>query len=590
MQLLTQFPLLKALGWALFNSLWQMAFLWLLYILLSSIFALSAARVRHGLALILLTIGTAWWAITFVSAWLVPDSDVRMPWLAFLSPAQTAPGWLWQTCRSFLDGVLSYGSTLYLLILCGLFVRYSNHYWHSRKLTRQGLSAMPPEYRTFVTSTRYQLGIRTSVRTWQSSLVDTPLTLGFLKPVILLPVAMINHLTPQQVEAILIHELAHIRRKDYLLHLLVTVLEGLFFFNPFSRLLISQLKKEREHCCDDLVLQFKYDPHAYVSALLSLAARSQRERQIALAATGEGNRLLLQRAKRILLQKRDRQRPGTRFLLLLLFALLMTAATLYPSLHPAKMNPPTLSGRLFNATRMLAPARLVTPGRRGRAASYQETLVTILPGVHAAAARPRRPARRVAQPAASDDDLIQPEDYTADIVNTVTDDDLAGTEASMDRPVSNSAGEGSAGEGTSTPGDRSPEGGSRDYSLDAPAVIAGASDVVRLDGSPFVPKSSFSFQYTVDDSSRPAEKLEKLIYLQESGRQEIISAMTKLNQQLTQQLKALAALQTKAEESVQLRRQLQTRQVKLQQDYLRKMTGWQKKLEKTTHIRMIVYI
>lgn len=584
MQLLTPFPLLKALGWALFNSLWQMAFLWLLYTLLSSIFTLSAARVRHGLALILLTVGTVWWAMTFLSLWLFPDSEVHMPWLAFLSPAQSAPGWFWQTCRSFLDGVLSYGSTLYLLILCGLFVRYSNHYWHSRNLTRRGLFAMPPEYRTFVTATRYQLGIRATVRTWQSSLVDTPLTLGFLKPVILLPVAMINHLTSQQVEAILVHELAHIRRKDYLLHLLVTVLEGLFFFNPFSRLLINQLKKEREHCCDDLVLQFKYDPHAYVSALLSLAARSQHERQIALAATGEGNRLLLQRAKRILLQKRDRQRPGTRFLLLLLFALLMTAATLYPSLHPAKMNTPIVAGRLFNVSRMIAAARLVTPARRGRAASFRETSLILLPDIHASAARPHRPARRVAQPVASEDDLIQPEDNTAEIVNTVADDDLEGTAASTDQPVPNSAGE-----GLSTRGGKSPDGFSRDYSLDAPATIAGASDV-RPDGSPFVPNSSFSFQYTVDDSSRPAEKLEKLIYLQESGRQEIMAAMNKLNQQLAQQLKALASLQVKAEESVQLRRQLQTRQLKLQQDYLRKMTGWQKKLEKTTHVRMIVYI
>jgi hypothetical protein len=190
----------------------------------------------------------------------------------------------------------------------------------------------------------------------------------------------------------------------------------------------------------------------------------------------------------------------------------------------------------------------------------------------------------VAQPVASEDDLIQPEDNTAEIVNTVADDDLEGTAASTDQPVPNSAGE-----GLSTRGGKSPDGFSRDYSLDAPATIAGASDV-RPDGSPFVPNSSFSFQYTVDDSSRPAEKLEKLIYLQESGRQEIMAAMNKLNQQLAQQLKALASLQVKAEESVQLRRQLQTRQLKLQQDYLRKMTGWQKKLEKTTHVRMIVYI
>ena len=74
---------------------------------------------------------------------------------------------------------------------------------------------------------------------------------------------------------------------------------GLFFFNPFSRLLIRQLKKQREHCCDDLVLQFKYDPHAYVSALLSLASRQRPVQKLAVAATGGSDKPLLQRARRI---------------------------------------------------------------------------------------------------------------------------------------------------------------------------------------------------------------------------------------------------------------------------------------------------
>src|SRR5277367_2304272 len=99
MPVLTQFPLLKALGWALFNSLWQMALLWLLYSLLSSILSTSAARIRHGLALVLLATGTLWSVLTFLTAWLFPGNNARVPWLPFLSPAQSAPGWFWQTSR-----------------------------------------------------------------------------------------------------------------------------------------------------------------------------------------------------------------------------------------------------------------------------------------------------------------------------------------------------------------------------------------------------------------------------------------------------------------------------------------------------------
>jgi len=610
MQVLTQFPLLKALGWALFNSFWQMAFLWLLYHLLSSIFSTSAARIRHGLALVLLSAGTVWSGVTFLTTWLFPDNGVQAPWLPFLSPAQSAPGWFWQTSRTIMDGSLAYVSTLYLLVLCGLLVRYSNHYWHSRKLTRQGLSTMPPEFRTFVTATGHQLGIKTPVRTWLSSLVDVPLTLGFLKPVILLPVAMVNHLTLQQVEAILIHELAHIRRKDYLLHLVVTLLEGLFFFNPFSRLLISQLKKEREHCCDDLVLQFKYDPHSYVSALLSLATRSQSGQQIALAATGDGNQLLLQRAKRILLQKKQRQRPAIRILLLFVFTLLVTTATLFPSLRPGdRRQAMTPHGTVPAATAALAPDSMLvsTPGSPSALASAsafastaalarssRETPLSFGASVFTrpastAGAHAHRPARRPARPANDDNDLLQSEGENNAFINTVADDESAAVAASMGEGSSASTGDGTvSNDGTvSIDGPVTGDGATRDYSLTGPAPVPAAAGSTRQDGAPYIPNSSFSFQYTIDDSSRPEEKL---IYLQESSRREILIAINKLQQQLAVQLKALSALQVKAEESVRLRRQLRVQEYKLQQDYLRKITGWQKKLEKTTHFRMIVYI
>src|SRR5260221_11400424 len=99
---------------------------------------------------------------------------------------------------------------------------------------------------------------------------------------------MAGNLTPEQVEAILVHELAHIRRKDFLLNLGVTMLEGLFFFNPFTRWLIADLKKEREFCCDDLVLQFRYDPHTYVSALLAVARQASQTRQARLVVRTTG--------------------------------------------------------------------------------------------------------------------------------------------------------------------------------------------------------------------------------------------------------------------------------------------------------------
>jgi beta-lactamase regulating signal transducer with metallopeptidase domain len=566
MQVLTHFPLLKALGWALFNSLWQMAALWLLYRLIIAIFHTVAANVRHGLALLFLVIGAFWAAATFIAASIFSDSGNSM-WPSVLSPAQSAPEWFWHTSRTLMDTILSFGSALYLLVLAGLLIRYIGHYWHARKLTRNGLVVMPAEFRVFVNATAHQLNIGKPVKAWLSHLIDVPLTLGFLKPVILLPAAMITQLSPHQVEAILIHELGHIRRKDYLLHLVVTVLEGLLFFNPFSRLLIRELKKEREHCCDDFVLQFKYNPHDYISALLVLAARQQRGQKLAVAATGGSDKLLLQRARRILLQQEDeRSGPRTRTLVLLLFTGLIAALAFCRPLLPTDR-----TGAVTIPTGMDGSAKtppVSAPVANSREFAFSRPIFSSRPSVaKPLRGRPRTHTYRepeAPQPGDNDVFINLADDATGD-------GNIPALAATSDE--------------LTDPGN-TPEIENRDYSMKVPGSIAGP-DLSFPQGTPIVPNSSFSFRYTEGDSARPEEQL---LYLQQSAQREVLSAIVNLQQQTAVQLKALAALQAKAAESVHLRHQIQTRQQKIQQEYLRKITGWQKKLETTTHIRMIVYI
>jgi Zn-dependent protease with chaperone function len=289
MSLLTQSALLRALGWSLFNSLWQMSLLWAVYHFFLLIVNRLPARSRHGLALLLLTVGTGWSALTFFQAYSFPETVPQgSQWLSTLLPAAAIGGVLSRIGHWLVSVALPWGSSLYLIILSGLLMRYFRHYFQSRAITRTGLSKITSEFSVFTATTARQMGIRATVGVYLSSLVDVPVTLGFLKPVILLPVAMLTHLQTAQVEAILVHELAHIQRKDYLLNLMVTAIELLFFFNPFTRMLVGSLKKEREHCCDDQVLEFHYDPHAYVSALLSLARKNGRE-GLALAAIGGGS-------------------------------------------------------------------------------------------------------------------------------------------------------------------------------------------------------------------------------------------------------------------------------------------------------------
>jgi hypothetical protein len=322
------------------------------------------------------------------------------------------------------------------------------------------------------------------------------------------------------------------------------------------------LKKEREHCCDDLVLQFKYDPHAYISALLSLAARQQPGHRLAVAATGSSDKLLLQRARRILLrQEGNRSRPGTRTFVLLLFTGLITALALYRPLLPA-----------HRSTTLTARTRVEPtpdPAASPIEIAYSQPIHSTPPPLpKRIRVRPRTHTTR--EPAAQQADN---KNVFINDAGEVLDDDntqaLAVSSDDLTDPGSNTL-------GTDT----------RDYSLTVPGAVTGAA--ISLEpGAPFVPNSSFLFQYIQGDSTRPEEKL---LYLQQSAEHEVMAAMAKLQRETALQLRALSELQAKGTESVHLRHQIQTQQLKLQREYLKKIAGWQKKLKTTTHIRMIVYI
>src|SRR5206468_7510728 len=104
----------------------------------------------------------------------------------------------------------------------------------------------------------------------KSGLVQVPIVIGCLRPVILLPAGTLSGLTPAQLEAILAHELAHVRRHDYLVNAAQCVLETLMFYHPVVWWISHCIREEREHCCDDLVVQVCGDRLAYAKALASL--------------------------------------------------------------------------------------------------------------------------------------------------------------------------------------------------------------------------------------------------------------------------------------------------------------------------------
>ena len=155
-----------------------------------------------------------------------------------------------------------------------------------------------------------KLGLRRAVLLLESTLAEVPTAIGWLRPVILLPASLLTRLTPAQLEAILAHELAHVRRHDYLVNLFQTVAETLLFYHPAVHWVSRRIRQERELCCDDLAVALCGDTVAYAHALTELAEHAA----VPAPAAGASGGSLLARIRRLLGVKDERERLATRWL------------------------------------------------------------------------------------------------------------------------------------------------------------------------------------------------------------------------------------------------------------------------------------
>lgn len=200
---------------------------------------------------------------------------------------------------AYINVVMPYLAIIYLAMLVYKIINLYFVYKVTQGLRHHDLQKISATSRMFVEDISALFSLRRKVKIFLSSKIKCPLTIGFLKPVILIPIAAVNYLSTEQMEAVILHELAHIKRADYGLFLLQAVIEKIFFFNIFSRMLGTIIEHERENACDDWVLQFKYNSIHYAEALLKLA-KLQSSSSFAMAAAGKKKELLLVRIKRLM--------------------------------------------------------------------------------------------------------------------------------------------------------------------------------------------------------------------------------------------------------------------------------------------------
>ena len=270
---------------AMLHSLWQAALLLLLYIIVDSFTHKNNAPLAKRN---FLYIAVAAQLILFLCTFSIYFSGTVASG-TFAGAVQAITGALGEnTIKIITPWIFS----IYIFIIAGKLLK-AVYNWHQFKTQfRLGLQKPAVELKLFTELKAYHFGIKRKVKLWLSNSVQTPVTFGYFKPVILLPVALLNNISTRQAETLILHELTHIRTNDYLLNWFLVTAETIFFFNPFVISLCKKIKLEREKNCDVNVLSFEYSPALYAETLLLAERMKQLTPVFQLAAVNRKKHLL----------------------------------------------------------------------------------------------------------------------------------------------------------------------------------------------------------------------------------------------------------------------------------------------------------
>ena len=296
---------IERIGWTLIHSVWELGLVWLGFKGLAVVLRSQPARHKYfaGCTSLVLCAVIPWFTYLRLGA-VLRKSAARIAHAGASSlPVHEASGFPIVSGHSW-DAMLqaAMGAILPWIVLlwalgCGwgafqLLVDWSS----SRRLLDEPHSPLPKELTLRFRHLAQRIGIRRAVRLGESILVEVPSVIGWLKPLILVPVGAFTGLNASQVDAILAHELAHVLRNDFPIALLQSISEIVFFYHPAIYAINDQINLERENACDDIAVDITGDPIGFAEALAKL--EEARAPRLALAATGRSH--LLIRVRRLL--------------------------------------------------------------------------------------------------------------------------------------------------------------------------------------------------------------------------------------------------------------------------------------------------
>ncbi|TAH39840.1 MAG: TonB family protein [Dokdonella sp.] len=289
---------IQVLGWSLLHFLWQGALIGVLYALTRMLVPREQANLRYAAGLIAMGALAVCVPLTIVvmsadipAVALATTDAIALPALTLASNVDaTQSASLWSELLPWL--VLSWMAGVVFMI--GRAVRQ----WRALERVATHLAWRHVELEDLLAGVARRFGPMAAVRILVSGHIDTPTLIGWFKPVILMPLAVVTGFPRQQLGLILAHELGHLRRYDHLVNLAQTVVETLLFYHPVVHWISREVRHEREICCDNLVLRLtRGEPREYARTLAALENVRQVTPQLAVAASGG---MLLDRVRRIL--------------------------------------------------------------------------------------------------------------------------------------------------------------------------------------------------------------------------------------------------------------------------------------------------
>jgi len=222
---------------------------------------------------------------------------------------------------NLLNRSAGYLLTVWLLFFAWKSIKLTRELLYVRNVRMSGVPAADPDWAEKVSAFCKKLGIPRAIILLESGMVQVPVTIGYLKPVILLPAGMLLQLSPGQIESILWHELAHILRRDYLVNIMQSIVETIFFFNPAVLWLSTLVREEREICCDDIVLEQIPQKRSYLEALMAFQDYEGKLANYAMGLSFRRNQLM-DRLRRMVNQENKKLNAAEKIVLLSGIALL----------------------------------------------------------------------------------------------------------------------------------------------------------------------------------------------------------------------------------------------------------------------------